>query len=230
MKGDIVYSPAGQQIILVDVGVTKLLDNRVVRVWDVTLDGHGQHPWHLHHNPYLVLSVEGSDGRMDWLDGSPPRFISEYRGGAVYRPTSPVHRLTNLKDQRYRNRLIEFKDLGERLTVPLDIGPGARSVEGETIGPELSDRRKPVIIHPHVKVWTVDLAAGQEVALHLSGLPHVLAMIEAPDLVLDPSGGTSYHAGGEVALTNSSIDPQTWFVVELTYLDNLAHLTNGHSL
>lgn len=227
MKGDVVCSPDGTRVVLVDVGVTELLDNPVVRIWDVTLDGHGQHPWHLHHNPYVVLSLRGSDGRMDWLDGSPPRFISEYRGGAVYRPTSPVHRLTNLRDHSYQNRLVELKDLGELLSDPLDIGQGARSVEGETAGPDLPDGRRLVIDHPHVKVWTIDIASRETTNLRLSALPHVLALIDAPDLTEDPQGGTTFHEGGALTVTNASAHSQTWFVVELAYLDNLDAVLNG---
>jgi hypothetical protein len=44
---------------------------------------------------------------MDWLDGSEPRFLDEYVGGSVCRPVSPVHRLTNIGEAHYRNRLIE---------------------------------------------------------------------------------------------------------------------------
>lgn len=227
MKGDIVYSPEGERIELVDIGITVLVDNPVVRVWDVTLEGHAQHPWHLHHNPYVVLSLQGSDGRMDWLDGSPERFISEYRGGAVYRPTSPVHRLTNLLDNTYQNRLVELKDLGELLPEPLDIGEGARSIEGEFVGPDLADGRRPIIGHPHVKVWAIDVEPGQKIELQLTDLPHVLAQVDAPDPAQDPSGGVAYHDGGPLALTNSSADLQTWFVVELTYHGDLDAVLDG---
>lgn len=227
MKGDIVYTPDGEEIVLVDIGTTVLVDNEVIRAWDVKLEANGQHPWHLHHNPYVVLSIKGSDGRMDWIDGSPPRFISEYRGGAVYRPTSPVHRLTNLRDHVYQNRLIEMKNLGELLPEPLDIGEGARSIEGESIGPDLADGRRPVLEHRHVKVWTVEVEPGVNAELALSDVPHVLALLDAPDFSEDPTGGVRYHDGGSFQLANRTTDPQTWFVVELTYLEDLEAVLNG---
>lgn len=227
MKGDIVYTLQGERIELVDIGMTVLVDNPVVRVWDVTLQGHAQHPWHLHHNPYVVLSLQGSEGRMDWLDGSPERFISEYRGGAVYRPTSPVHRLTNLRDCVYQNRLVELKHLRELLPEPVDIGEGARSIEGEVIGPELPDGRRPVIEHPHVKVWTVDVESGAKVDLELTEVPHVLALVDAPDPATDPSGGVRHHEGGPLTLDNEAAERQTWFVTELTYLNDLDAIRNG---
>jgi hypothetical protein len=191
-----VVSPSGDEIVLADVGQVVLYDDALVRVWDVALEPGETHPWHLHHNPYVVLSIAGSAGRMDWLDDSEPRFLSEYRGGAVYRPVSPVHRLTNIGKSFYRNRLVELKDLGEHRTEPLDVGPGARSVEGEPAEP-LPDGRVPVLLHDHVGVWTV---TGGEV--DLSG-PHVLAALDSDEAQL--------HPGGPCVLTGE------WFVVELRY-------------
>jgi hypothetical protein len=227
VKGDIVRAPSGEEIVLVDIGLVELLDNKAVRVWDVSLDPGAVHPWHLHHNPYVVLSVEGSKGRMDWLDGSPPRFISEYRGGAVYRPVSPVHRLTNIGDRFYRNRLVELKDLGEHLAEPFDIGTGARSVEGEPAGPPLADGREAVIQHPHVAVWTVTVDAGGRRELQVADVPHVVAALDAPPAAVDPAGGVRFHERGPITLTNDSTGPRTWSVVELTYLGALEAILAG---
>ncbi|WP_127502097.1 hypothetical protein [Actinoplanes solisilvae] len=199
MKGQIVHSPAGERIVLDDVGQSVLLDNPVVRVWDVALQPGETHPWHLHHNPYVVLSLDGSEARMDWLDGSEPRFLNEYRGGSVYRPLSPVHRLTNIGDRFYRNRLVELKDLGENLPSPADIGPGDRSVQGQRPGPATGDGRLPVILHRDVKVWI-----SSEGELDLAAVPHVVASLD---------GEVSFHPGGPL-----KISPGEWFVVELTYL------------
>jgi hypothetical protein len=201
VKGQIVHSPAGERIVLDDVGQTVLLDNPVVRVWDVSLQPGETHPWHLHHNPYVVLSLDGSKARMDWLDGSEPRFLNEYRGGSVYRPLSPVHRLTNIGDRFYRNRLVELKDLGENRPSPVDIGPGDRSIEGERPGPATDDGRLPVILHRDVKVWT----AG-EGKLDLADLPHVVASLD---------GDVAFHPGGPL-----TTGPGEWFIVELTYLNS----------
>ena len=158
MRGDVVLSPSGEKIVLADVGSRVLHDDPVVRVWEVTLEPGETHPWHLHHNPYVVLSIDGSQGRMDWLDGSEPRFISEHRGGWVYRPVSPVHRLTNIGTTFYRNRLVELKDLGENLDEPLDIRPDDVSVR--TVADTTLD-----LEGPHV------LAAldGEDVQLHAGG-------------------------------------------------------------
>jgi hypothetical protein len=219
VRGQVVHSPSGEAIVLADIGLVELLDNHAVRVWDVSLPPGGVHPWHLHHNPYVVLSLQASPGRMDWLDGSEPRFLREYHGGAVYRPISPVHRLTNIGDTFYQNRLVELKDLGELRPQPADVGEGARSVEGQHPGPRLPDGRLPVLAHPHVRVWTVDVEPGEERVLAPAGVPRVLAATDAPSLEQDPAGGVTFHPGGPLTVRNPAADRRGWFVVELAYLD-----------
>jgi hypothetical protein len=221
MFGDVVEAPDGSKVTLVDVGSSRLVDNDVVRVWDVTLPPDGTHPWHLHHNPYVVLSVAGSSGRMDWLDGSEPRHVSEYSGGAVFRPISPIHRLTNTGGTRYRNRLVELKDLGENRPggVVVDVGPGARSVQGETPDlPAPGDGRVPVIGTEYVRVWTVDVAPGQTARLVLDPIGHVLAELDADLEGEDLAASIQLHDGGPHEIANDTDRQRTFFVVALDYL------------
>lgn len=227
-NGDVVLSPSGEKVVLVDVGQTVLLDTPAVRVWDVALAPGEVQPWHLHYNPYVVLSLEASPGRMDWLDGSEPRYLNEYRGGAVFRPTSPVHRLTNIGTTHYRNRLVEFKDLGENrgLDIPaLDVGPGDRSISGERPGPRETDGREPVMVNGYTRVWDIEVPAGSTTSLPLPDLPHVIASLAAPALSDDPAGGVAFHPGGPYALHNESGTAAQYFVVELSYLAELDRIT-----
>ncbi|MFI0354174.1 hypothetical protein [Actinomadura sp. 9N407] len=220
--GTVVTAPDGTQVTLAEIGQTVLLDNDAVRIWEVVLDAQEIQPWHLHHNPYVVLNLEASAGRMDWLDGSAPRFLEEYVGGAVYRPTSPVHRLTNIGESRYRNRLVEFKDLGEKRGETIDIGPGKRSIPGMEPTTALPDGRCAVLDHEHVRVWTITVPSGAKANLELADQPHVLAAITAPALDDDPSGATRYHEGGQLTLENPTDAAAAWYVVELRYLPELA--------
>lgn len=221
MRGDIVTAPDGTEVTLVDVGTTKILDEDAVRVFDVYLPAGGRHPWHLHHNPYVVLSVAGSTGRMDWLDGSPSREISEYTGGSVVRPVSTIHCLTNTGDTRYRNRLVELKDLGEKREAgPLDLDD-ARSIEGESAGPDEADGRVPVILHDLVRVWTISVPAGQSIELDLAPVTHVLAELDADiegEALMDVARTVP---GGPTTLTNDTDEERSWHVVALDYLDRL---------
>ena len=222
MKGDVVHSPDGAEIVLDDVGQHVLLDSPSVRVWEIGLSPAEAQHWHLHHNPYVILSLESSPGRMDWLDGSPARYVDEYVGGSVYRATGPVHKLTNIGDAQYRNRLVEFKELGENRDRGVDVGPGARSVQGRRpVDDPLPDGRLCVLAHPHTTVWEVEVPAGSSRTLQLSAVPHVLAALTAPALAEDPTGGVRLHPGGPAELGNDSTSPARWFVVELTHLGDL---------
>ncbi|GAA1649616.1 cupin domain-containing protein [Georgenia ruanii] len=216
----VVTAPDGTEITLVGVGTSVILDTPVVRVWDVVLPPGGTHPWHQHHNPYVVLSVAGSSGRMDWLDGTEPRHVSEYSGGAVFRPVSPIHRLTNTGGTRYRNRLLELKDLGEnRAEGVLDVGAGARSVEGAVPGlPRPADGRVPVIGTDYVRVWTATVPTRTRLALELDDVGHVVAELDA-DLEDDAlAASVAYHEGGTCKLDNETDHDRTFFVVALDYL------------
>lgn len=110
--GQIVTAPDGTQVVLGEIGQTVLLDTPQVRVWEVVLEPGESQPWHLHHHPYLVLNLQSSPCRMDWLDGDPSRHLEEVEGGVIYRPISPVHMLTNVGDRTYRNRIVELKYQG----------------------------------------------------------------------------------------------------------------------
>lgn len=227
MKGDVVHSPEGEKIVLDDVGQRVLLDHPSVRVWEIGLSPEEAQHWHLHHNPYVILSLESSPGRMDWLDGSPARYVDEYVGGSVYRPTGPVHKLTNIGDAQYRNRLLEFKELGENRKRGVDIGPGARSVQGERpVSEPLPDGRLCVLSHPHTTVWEVEVPAQSTHALQLSAVPHVLAALAAPELAHDPTGAVRLHPGGPLELVNGSTSAARWFVVELTHLRDPGQVIN----
>lgn len=218
-KGDVVTSPHGERIVLDDVGQRVLTDTARVRVWDVGLAPGDSQPWHLHHNPYVVLNIAASPCRMDWLDGSEPRHLNEYVGGAVLRPTSPVHMLTNVGGTTYRNRLIELKDLGENRPdgSPADIGPGDRTVAGQRPAiADPGDGRLPVMHNEHVAVWEVEVPPGGN-TLKLADRPHVTVAFSPAELADDPTGGTGVRPGGLTQVDNATGAAQRFFLVELRY-------------
>ncbi|PWC03395.1 hypothetical protein DCE94_10080 [Agromyces badenianii] len=214
-------APDGTEVTLVGIGTHMLRDSDRLRVWDVRLGPGGHHPWHLHRNPYVVLSIIGSTGRMDWLDGSPSRNISEYDGGAVFRPVSPVHCLTNTGSGRYRNRLIELKSLGEASATGLvDVGDGARSVEGvlPENAPETTDGRRPVLVTDFVRVWTIEIAGGDTAQISGDDAPHLV--VEFDGDLEDDALTTSIREveSGTFSIVNEAARPRAWFVVALDYL------------
>ena len=113
-KGDIHTMPDGSEVTLGDVGQEIILENEHTRVWHISLDPGESQPWHLHHNPYLVIAIEAADNRITYTDGT-FRDVHEFVGRTIEMDPSPVHMLTNVGQTRYLSRLIEFKDLGENL-------------------------------------------------------------------------------------------------------------------
>jgi quercetin dioxygenase-like cupin family protein len=195
--GQTVTGPAGQRIVLAEIGQTVMLDNDRVKVWDVTLAPGESQPWHLHHNPYLVINLEASPGRMDWLDGAPSRYLQEYVGGVVFRPTSPVHMLTNVGTTRYRNRLVELKDIGEDAVgdvVPALVPRPARPAE-IVIGPEGEEiKLGPVGQHivfetDLVRVWETVLDPGVRLPWHRHQGPHVELALEPAQIRIERLDG-----------------------------------------
>jgi len=189
--GEIVTAPDGTQVVLGEIGQKVVFDNDRVRVWEVALAPGEEQPWHLHHNPYLVLCLEASPGRMDWLDGAPPRHLSETVGGVVFRPTSPVHMLTNVGNTFYRNRLVETKDLGED-AVPGPV-PGPMTVPASAPdGSALVDPGRQVLLeNEHVRVWRLDLAPGEYRDRDAPANPWVLVTREPAPLRHTRSGSST---------------------------------------
>lgn len=190
--GQIVESPSGEKIVLGEIGQTVLLDNPRVRVWEVVLQPAEIQPWHLHHNPYLVVNLESSPCHMDWLNGDPPRFLEETVGGVIFRPPSPVHMLTNDGDRVYRNRLVELKDLGEEAVGDL---------HGSTEFAPLPDL--PVILDTD-GVRAYELEPGQQVELPPESPTYLRIGLSDHEV--------SYHPTGQRRVLRSGR------LIELTYL------------
>ena len=111
-KGDVVTHPeTEEQIVLGDIGHEVIFENEHVRVWEVRLEPGAVQDWHLHHHPYLIVGIVGAQNRMEFLDGSEPRQMSEAPGRVVFRDAGKVHKLINEGDTHYVNRLIELKSL-----------------------------------------------------------------------------------------------------------------------
>ncbi|MFJ8604987.1 hypothetical protein ACIREM_41055 [Streptomyces shenzhenensis] len=203
--GQVVTAPDGRRIVLAEIGQTVLFDNERVRVWEVALTPGGTQPWHLHHNPYLVLCLESSPCHMDWLDGEPPRHIEETVGGVVFRPPSPVHMLTNDGDRVYRNRLVELKDLGEERVGGL---PALGAAPTEPVGPAV------VFESDETRVYAIDLAPGEGQELPAAGSARVLITLKGSVAV----GSVAYRAAGRPwSVENTSDTPFEGRLIELKY-------------
>ena len=210
--GTTVLAPDGTEVVLGEIGTRVLLENSRVRVWEVALGAGEAQGWHLHHNPYVVLCLATSPCRMDWLDGSTARELSETIGGSVYRPVSPVHMLTNQGPDPYRNRLIELLDLGEEATgEPQTVGvPADTAFEGSVDAPA-----KVVLDEDDVRVQHVSPEPGDSYTWRAGVCP---ALVVDLDLGTAPAEGVRYLQPGE-SYTLPARETRTsgFNVVELKY-------------
>ncbi len=110
-RRDVAVAPDGAEVELGAVGREIVLENEHVRVWEVRLEPGDVQEWHLHEHPYLIIGIEGAENLMEYLDGSEARQLSEHPGRVVYREAGSVHKLTNVGETLYVNRLIELKHL-----------------------------------------------------------------------------------------------------------------------
>jgi quercetin dioxygenase-like cupin family protein len=111
----------GDVVELGEIGTAIVFENEHVRVWEVRLEPREVQDWHQHHHPYLIVGIEGAVNCMEFLDGSEPRRMHETPGRVVYRDAGTVHKLTNVGDTRYVNRIVELRYLGADGAHSIDI-------------------------------------------------------------------------------------------------------------
>lgn len=90
------------------IGTSILYENDVVRVWEVLLEPGETQRMHHHTLPYVVIAIEGGQGRITSIDGS-VRYTDEHPGDVVFQAPGQIHELANVGRTRYRNRLVEVK-------------------------------------------------------------------------------------------------------------------------
>ena len=102
---------AAKGVTLGDVGQRIVLENEHVRIWEINLDPGQTIDFHIHHHPYLVVSLGGGENEIETIFGQKIT-TNEPLGSFVFmNEMRPVHRLTNRSNIRYLSRLIELKSV-----------------------------------------------------------------------------------------------------------------------
>jgi hypothetical protein len=102
---------AARGITLGPVGTRLLMENDFIRLWEVKLEPGETIDFHIHHHPYLVISLGGGENEIELITGE-KRTTDEPIGFYVFiNDMRPVHRLTNRSDLTYFSRLIEMKSV-----------------------------------------------------------------------------------------------------------------------
>jgi hypothetical protein len=102
---------ADRGITLGPVGTKLLLENELIRLWEVKLDPGESIDFHIHHHPYLVVSLGGGENEIEIITGE-KRMTNEPAGDFVFvNDMRAVHKLTNKSSVTYFSRLIEIKSV-----------------------------------------------------------------------------------------------------------------------
>ena len=102
---------ADRGIKLRDIGDRILLENDLVRVWEVKLEPGETLGFHIHYHPYLVLALSGGANEIETVSGKKIA-TDEPAGSYVFiNEMREVHRLTNKSNVTYLSRLIEMKSV-----------------------------------------------------------------------------------------------------------------------
>jgi hypothetical protein len=113
-----VSTAAERGIALGPIGHRIVLENEHVRVWEVRLDPGETIDFHIHHHPYLIVSLGGGDNEIETIFGHKIP-VTEPLGSTVFiDEMRPVHRLTNRSEITYLSRLIELKHITWRADGP----------------------------------------------------------------------------------------------------------------
>ena len=100
---------AQRGITLGEVGQRIVLENELVRVWEIRLEPGETIDFHIHYHPYLVISLGGGENEIETIFGQRIK-TDEPLGSTVFiNEMRAVHRLTNKAAVPYISRLIEFK-------------------------------------------------------------------------------------------------------------------------
>jgi hypothetical protein len=100
-----------RDITLGEVGQKILLENEYIRMWEVRLEPGETHDFHIHHHPYLVVSLGGGENEIETIFGK--RIPTDEPAGSFVfiDEMRAVHRLTNKSNVTYLSRLIEIKSV-----------------------------------------------------------------------------------------------------------------------
>ena len=102
---------ADRRIQLREIGDKILLENDLIRMWEVRLEPSQTLGFHIHYHPYVVVSLGGGTNEIETISGKKIS-TDEPAGSYVFiNEMREVHQLTNKSNVTYLSRLIEIKSV-----------------------------------------------------------------------------------------------------------------------
>jgi quercetin dioxygenase-like cupin family protein len=148
-------------ITLGNVGQKLLMENEHIRVWEVALAPGETIDFHIHHHPYLVVSLGGGDNEVETIFGD-KRPTHEPLGHLVFMDTMrPVHKLTNKSTTPYLSRLIELKHLTLEADEPAKKRGEPKMPSGSAeMSPDTASALTEFLVHTDDLQWAEKSLAG----------------------------------------------------------------------
>jgi len=141
-----------------EVGQKLLLENEHIRVWEVALQPGETIDFHIHHHPYLVVSLGGADNEVETIFGD-KRPTHEPLGHLVFMDQMrPVHKLTNKSATPYLSRLIELKHL--TLGAEEAVKPAPRQAQEPKLPADAASALKEILVQTEDLHWAEKSLAG----------------------------------------------------------------------
>ncbi len=102
---------ADRGITLREIGDKILLENDLIRMWEVKLEPGKTLGFHIHYHPYTVVSLSGGTNEIETISGR--KITTEEPAGSYVfiNEMREVHQLTNKSNVTYLSRLIEIKSV-----------------------------------------------------------------------------------------------------------------------
>lgn len=154
------YGPVGQKIVV---------ENELVRVWEVLLYPGEELPVHRHELPYLVVVLEGDKTALVNEDGT-VQTLEEPPGSYRYHDDGETQALRNVGASRYWSRIVELK------TAPYKhlLDPNATYYD---------DNHAPVaqtvlFENELIRLWEISLDVGGGHPTHHHLLPYVILSVD----------------------------------------------------
>jgi hypothetical protein len=102
---------ADREIKLREIGDKILLENELIRMWEVRLEPSQTLGFHIHYHPYVVISLGGGANEIETISGKKIT-TNEPAGSHVFiNEMREIHQLTNKSNVTYLSRLIEMKSV-----------------------------------------------------------------------------------------------------------------------
>jgi hypothetical protein len=102
---------AARGVRLGEIGHRIVFENEHVRIWEVRLEPGETIDFHIHHHPYIILSLGGGHCEIETIFGEKIMTYEPLGNTVFMNEARPVHRLTNRAAVTYLSRLIELKHL-----------------------------------------------------------------------------------------------------------------------